>query len=231
MKRGGRYIKDIVYGANDGIITTFAIVAGVAGAGLDNVTIVLLGAANLLADGFSMAVSNYLGSKSERDFIAEESEGEREDIETDPREEQGELHALLLEHGYDETDARSLGALIFKNKSFFTDLMMQEELEVSSHPKDHIKRGAVATFASFVTAGLVPILPFLLFDATTHLFAYSIAATACALFMVGSLRALITKKSWFFSGLEMLFVGGIAAAIAFSVGFLLKSILISTPLV
>src|SRR3989338_2229571 len=88
---GGTYVKDIVYGANDGIITTFAVVAGVAGAGLDSTIVVLLGVANLLADGFSMAASNYLGSKSERDYVMMERRTEELEYHHEPEEERAEM--------------------------------------------------------------------------------------------------------------------------------------------
>ena len=141
-----------------------------------------------------------------------------------PKNEKDEMVGLLAEQGYREADARELTNLMFKNKEFFVDLMMHEELEVSAHSKNNIIQGAGATFLAFVAAGLIPIAPFLLFGATDHFFLYSIAATALALFAVGSLRSLVTKSPWFFSGAEMLAVGGIAALIAYMVGAFLKSI-------
>ena len=223
MRKGGRHIKDIVYGANDGIITTFAIVAGVAGAGLHTSAIILLGVANLLADGFSMAASNYLGSKSEKDFMDFERDDAEKEIANNASEEKEELLTLLREHGYSDTDAKALGNLIFKNKSFFTDLMMQEELSVLPHNKSHISSGALLTFIAFVVVGFVPIAPFLILNDVQNLFLYSIIATAVTLFIVGSMRSIITKRSLFFSGLEMLVVGGIAASIAYGVGAVLKN--------
>ena len=223
MHTGGRYIKDIIYGANDGIITTFAVVAGVAGADLSPAIVILLGAANLFADGFSMAASNYFGSKSERDFVRKEHDGVERDLADAPREEQNEMIALLQEQGYGKEDAPLLARLMFKNKEFFVDLMMHEELELSSHAREGIMRKAAATFIAFVGMGFIPIIPFLFLSSTAHLFAYSVGATGAALFLVGSLRSLVTKNSWIFSGLEMLVVGGIAASIAYVVGAFLKS--------
>ena len=161
MIRGGRHIKDLIYGANDGIITTFTVVAGVAGASLRPSTILLLGVANLLADGFSMAASNYLGSKSERDVVKRDVELLEADIMDAPAEEQKELLKLLREHGYNQLDAGKLAKLIFKNKDFFTDLMVYEELDLSPHEKSFALGGPVFTFLAFVAGGLVPILPFI----------------------------------------------------------------------
>ncbi len=225
MKGGARHIKDLIYGANDGIITTFTIVAGVAGASLPPQTILLLGVANLLADGFSMAASNYLGSKSERDVIRHSVELEEAEIKDAPEEERKELVDLLLEHGYDESDADTLARLLFKNKKFFTDLMIHEELDLSPHEKTFVLGGPILTFLSFVIAGLVPILPFLFLQNISNIFLYSIISTAIILFFVGALRSVITKKSLFLSGFEMLCVGGVAASIAYSVGFLLAKVI------
>lgn len=218
MRRGGRHLKDIVYGANDGIITTFAVVAGVAGASLEARIIILLGLANLLADGFSMAVSNYLGSKSEREYMTREYERETEEIRDDPTEERSEMLALLQENGYGEEDADLLSHLMFKNKKFFTDLMMHEENDLLMHSGRSLFGGAFMTFISFVGAGLIPIVPFLFLPRGHNIFLLSVLSTAVALFCVGALRSFLTRKSFFLSGLEMLIVGGLAAGIAYSIG-------------
>ena len=166
------YIKDIIYAANDGIITTFAVVAGVAGAGLSPAIILILGIANLLADGFSMATSNYLGTKSEAEYLA----------------------------GNERT---SLGA-------------------TGSNPIG----AAVITLFAFVLAGLLPILPYIILGETSSVFVISVVATALTLFLVGASRSIFTGKRWFFSGLEMLFVGGIAATIAYIVGAFIKILVV-----
>jgi len=223
MIPGARYIKDIVYGANDGIITTFAVIAGVAGADLPVAAIILLGLANLIADGFSMAASDYLGSKSERDFAKKEFALEEEELDDVPEQEIDEMMKLLEEHGYSHEDATALTKLMLKNKDFFTDLMMHEEVEVSPHESGSLEAGPLATFASFALAGAIPLTPFFFLSSTDQAFIYSIISTAVTLFFVGALRTLITRRHWFLSGLEMLSVGGIAALLAYSIGFFLKA--------
>ncbi|MBI2052768.1 MAG: VIT1/CCC1 transporter family protein [Candidatus Ryanbacteria bacterium] len=220
MILGGRYLKDMIYGANDGIITTFAIAAGVAGAQLSSSTVILLGAANLFADGFSMAVSNYLGSKSERDFQTREYDREKGKVlSLPPEEEQAEMEKLLVEEGYSVYDAQVLGPLIFKNKRFFADIIMHEEFDEYAHLENNPLSHALATFGAFVAAGFIPITPFFFLGG----FLESTIVTAGTLFLIGALRSLFTKRFWILSGLEMLFVGGIAASIAYGVGVFLKS--------
>ena len=161
----GYYISDLVYGANDGIITTFAVVSGAAGAGFSARVIVILGVANLIADGFSMGASKYLSLTSEQDYQGVERTAE---------------HAR---------DARIDGSI---------------------------------TFLAFVAAGFLPLMPFFYSVSQNSQFLVSAVATAAALFFVGAARSIVTRRNFFVSGLEMLFVGGIAAAIAYGIGFLVE---------
>lgn len=161
------HIGDLVFGANDGIITTFAVVSGVAGASLSPRVAIILGVANLLADGFAMGAGNYLGMLSEQDYQRSVNGTVNE----------GRIHALG--HG-------------------------------------------AAIFLAFVLAGSVPLLPFAFVDGE-YTFLTSCIATGATLFFVGSLRTLVTRARWFVSGLEMLLVGSLAAAVAYLVGHLLRS--------
>lgn len=167
-----KYLPEFVYGATDGTITTFAIVAGVMGASLSSAIVLILGFANLLADGFSMAIANYLSSKSHL-----------------------ELHK--------------------KNKT---------------HCEDHKnpKKTALATFAAFVLIGLIPLLPFVVGIFYTPLYNYqfslSIGLTALAFVLVGAIKGKVIGKKPFHSALETLVIGGIAAALAFLVGYFLQGL-------
>lgn len=217
---GGAYLKDIVYGANDGIITTFAVVAGGAGANLDSTVVILLGIANLLADGFSMAASNYLGSKSELDYVMHERRTEELELHHEPEEEHAEMNGFLRRKGYTKKDAEALLPLLSKNKEFWLDIMTREELGLCPPHKDgQPRRSAIATFFAFVIAGAVPLAPYIFFIRGASLFAYAILGTAASLFIVGALRSLLTNKRWYMAGSEMLLVGGIAACIAYGMGY------------
>lgn len=156
--------RDAIFAANDGIITTFAVVAGSTGASLSASVVIILGFANLLADGFSMASGNYLGIRSEMDFEKAENDGFR------PR-------YLPLRHG-------------------------------------------LVTFVSFVIAGILPLLPYL-FGLAIELY-LSIFLVGLSLFIIGSFRSFFTKKHFLRSGLEMLFIGGFAAIVAYAVGHIAR---------
>lgn len=219
------YIKDIVYGANDGIITTFAVVAGAAGADLSPLVVVILGISNLLADGFSMAASNYLGTRSENSLFREEEKREIYEVEKMPEREKEEIRQIFSERGFGKEEAGKLVDLVSGNKDFWVDFMMKYELKMNKSIDGHEWKAATLTFLAFVTAGTLPLLPFLFLSAIAgSTLYYSVIFTAVALFFVGSARHFVTKKNWFWSGLEMLFVGGVAAAVAYWVGYFVSNL-------
>lgn len=222
--RSGAYLRDAVYGANDGIVTTFVVVAGVVGASLPPVTILLLGAANLLADGFSMATSNYLGTKSELEYMKHERGVEEWEIQHIPTEEMAEVRSVLADRGYQGEDLEEMVRLIAKNKNFWLDFMMSEELGFSLHDAHLPLKGAAVTMAAFVVAGSLPILPYFLFSASSAAFFFAMLATGVALFAVGSLRSLFTGKRWTVAGFEVLLMGGAAAVIAYATGALIRNL-------
>jgi VIT1/CCC1 family predicted Fe2+/Mn2+ transporter len=160
------YLRDAVFAASDGIVTTFAVVAGAEGASFGNTVVLILGLANLFADGFSMAAGNYLGTKSEIEY--QEASGNHDDGQGSPL------------------------------------------------------RQGVVTFVAFNLVGILPLIPFV-FD-FPHKFPYSIAIVSVAMFSVGAARSRFIKKNWIRSGLEMLFIGGFAATVAYFTGELLKGI-------
>ena len=208
----GVYIKDFIYGANDGIITTFAIVTGASGAGFSPLVVIVLGFANLFADGFSMAASNYLGSSSEAALFREEEKREIREVEEKPDVEREEVREI--------STATKMTETIASNKNFWVDFMMRYEVEML--PGESSIKSAVITFCAFVVIGSLPLLPFIILSANGITIFYSVISTGVALFVTGALRSIFTKKHWFISGLEMFFIGGVAAAVSYFVGYGLK---------
>lgn len=221
----GGYLRDAVYGANDGIITTFAVVAGVAGADLSAAVVLILGFANLLADGFSMAMSNYLGEKSNRDYLETERAREAWEVEHLPEEERAEVRAIYARKGLQGEALEQAVRTVTADKKLWVDEMMVGELGLMPDTADkHPWKNAAVTFTGFVLAGVVPLLPYLAGAGSSATFPFAIAATAGVLFVVGSLRSLLTRRSWWKSGAEMLVVGMVAAGVAYAVGDLLSKI-------
>ena len=224
---GSQYLGEMVYGGLDGIITTFAVVSGVAGAQLGTPVILILGLANLFADGFSMATGAYLSTKSEQEYYRKEWEREAWEVEHFPDGERAELYEVYRKRGYAEDEARQLVDIQSREPRRWVKAMMIDELGMMEDEVNPFINGLV-TFGSFVVAGAVPLLVYLLglvFSIPSQAaFPVAIALSGLALFGLGAAKVLVTKLNPIRSGLEMLIVGGLAAGVAYAVGALLKGI-------
>ncbi len=223
----GQYIKSLVYGGLDGIITTFAVVAGVAGASLSSGIVLILGFANLIADGLSMAIGDYLSTKAENEYNQAEREREKWEVENHPEGEKKELIEIYTAKGIAEDDARCIVDIISKNERAWVDIMMVEELGIMETDESPLKN-ALVTFFSFALFGFLPLVAYLLsiaFDVVrTNQFFVASLLTGLTLFALGALKVRITERNWFVSGLEMLIVGGIAATAAYLIGYSLAGL-------
>ena len=223
----GQYIGDIVYGAMDGIVTTFAVVSGVAGASLSAGIVLILGFANLFADGLSMAVGNYLGAKSELEYKKRERHREEWEIEHLPAEERDEIRQIYTRKGFTGEVLEKIVDVITKDKKQWVDTMLLEELHILPEQKSPFMSG-LFTFVAFVIAGFMPLLPYVLSHFIPFLQSYSyyssVILTFIVIFTVGSLRVYVTGKRWWTSGLEMLIVGGATAVVAYLVGYWLRGL-------
>ena len=223
-KERGRYIGDLVYGANDGIITTFAVVSGATGATLIPGVIIILGLANLIGDGISMGLSNYLALRSRRDFERSQRAIEEYEIEKFPEHERQETVEILQRWGIADERIPAVLADITANKKGWVDLMMRNELDIVEQEDGPPSKHGLATGLAFVVAGALPLVPYVFNSPAAYQFGVSVAATAVSLFAVGAARTIVTGTRWLRSGLEMLMVGGLAAAAAFAVGAAVKAL-------
>ncbi len=210
-------LRDMIYGAIDGAVTTFAIVAGVVGAELSTRVIIALGIANVLADGFSMAAGNYAGTKAELDDARRLRRIEEKHIRLAPDGEKAELREILAQKGLSGTVLDEATEAIANNRTTWIDMVLVGEYGLS--PVDpHPMRAAQATFVAFLLAGMVPLLPYLL--GLPNPFNWSIVATGFTFFAVGTAKSRWSTAPWWRSGLETLAIGGVAAVIAYYVGTL-----------
>lgn len=221
------YLRDLIYGAIDGAVTTFAVVAGATGAGLSNGVVVIMGVANLFADGFSMGVSNFLGSRAAAQQRDRARRREEHHIDRYPAGEREEIRQLFAAKGFAGDDLERIVAVITSDRERWIDTMMTEELGFARDATSAV-RAALATFAAFLIVGALPLSVFIIdaISPTTisNAFAWSAVLTAVAFFGVGSLKARVVDMTWWRSGLEALFVGGAAATIAFLVGVALEGV-------
>jgi VIT1/CCC1 family predicted Fe2+/Mn2+ transporter len=221
------YLRDFVYGAIDGAVTTFAVVSGVAGAELSSGVVLVLGFANLLADGFSMAAGNFLASRAEQQQRKRARLNEEREIDLYPEGEIEEVRQILKSKGLHGEVLEQTVQIITADRSRWVDLMLVDELGLTLHGS-HPLRAAASTFVAFVTVGFVPLFAFVLQYADVELpnspFLWSSLLTAAAFFAVGTAKARFVEQRWYFSGMETLLVGGSAAAVSYFVGMLLKGL-------
>lgn len=217
LSEGQRYspLKDTIYGGIDGAVTTFAIVAGVEGAGLPHSIIVALGLANVLADGFSMAASNYSGTKAELDDRKRIIEIEERHIAEHPEGEREELRQILAMRGLSGTVLEQATDEIAQSNEKWIGLMLTDEYGLA-RDDPHPLLAACATFGAFLLAGAVPLVPFVL--AMPDPFALSVYATLLTFFLIGAAKSCWSLSKWWRSGTETLLIGGLAALLAYGVG-------------
>lgn len=220
------YLSDLVLGAIDGTVTTFAIVAGVAGADLPHHVAIILGCSNILADGFSMAVSNYLGTQAERHLVERVRENEARHIDTIPEGEREEIRQIFAAKGFEGDVLDRIVEVITHNRKQWIDTMVTDEYGLQlSGPSPW--RAAGATFLAFLLAGFVPLFPFFLpisLEGRT-IFLLSTVATMITFFLIGVAKGRVLERSLLRSGLETLAMGGAAAFLAYGAGAALHALL------
>lgn len=215
------YLRDWIYGGIDGAVTTFAVVAGVVGAGLSAQVILVIGAANILADGFSMAASNYLGTKSEREEFERLEAIEYRHIDRFPEGEREEVRQIFSNKGFEGEDLRRVVELITSDRRRWVRTMLTEEYGLPQEVRS-AWLAAVSTFSAFIVCGLAPMLPYILGRGDS--FAASSAVTGLVFFAIGSIRSRWSTVPWWRSGLSTLAVGAMAAALAYLAGVLLRGL-------
>lgn len=218
------YLRDFVYGAIDGTVTTFAIVAGVEGASLSAGVICILGMVNLLADGFSMAASNFLATRTEQLQLEKARQTEREHIARFPEGEREEIRQLFAQKGFSGDTLERIVEVITADQERWVQTMLTEELGLRlSSPSPW--RAAVATFVAFVAVGIVPLLPYFagIFSPRLAGFAFSVSCvvTGLAFFIVGAMKSQFIHEPWYWTGTVTFLVGGGAAVVAYLVGLVL----------
>lgn len=215
------YLRDFVYGGIDGAVTTFAIVSGVVGAKLSASVVIILGLANLLADGFSMAASNFSGTRSEHHELDLVRKMEERQIRVHPEGEREEIRQIYARKGFEGKDLETVVDTITSDPDLWVRTMIQEEYGMAAELRSPW-RAAFSTMIAFVVCGAVPLVPFLLGVDSPG--SWSLAATAVVFFAIGSSKARWSVIPWWQSGLETLAIGSIAAAIAWAIGALLGNL-------
>ncbi|MDO8469353.1 MAG: VIT1/CCC1 transporter family protein [Candidatus Peribacter sp.] len=218
------YIQDIVLGGNDGIVTTFAVVAGTVGAHLPSVVVIILGLANLLADGISMGAGVFLSLRSEHDRALRIRKEEAQEIEDDPEIEREEVRHAFRAKGFSGDLLEKVVATITADKERWVDVMLHEEhgLTGSEHERPLFK--GFMTFCSFTVFGSIPLFPYLLPLPDALRFEAALASTTAALILLGVTRSVVTRERIFKGPLEIVGIGLLCAAAAYGVGVFLRTV-------
>ena len=223
----GRYMKSIVYGGLDGIVTTFVVVAGVTGAQLSPGILFILGLGNLFGGAFSMGIGDYASSDAERDFEKSERDYLTSLIDTDQEPSRSKIKKIYVAKGLSIEDAEVAANLMMKNTHTAVEILMVEEhggVESNGSPA----RRGVYTFFSFLIFGSIPLFIYMFSPfipvMRDHIFASACMMTALTLFVLGAAKANTGQRHWLASGLQMVVIGGISSSCAYVIGYCLSGI-------
>ncbi|WP_030909248.1 VIT1/CCC1 transporter family protein [Streptomyces sp. NRRL F-5126] len=214
----GGWLRPAVFGAMDGLVSNLALMTGVAGGDVSSHAVVITGLAGLAAGAFSMAAGEYTSVASQRELVEAELAVERAELRKNPADELDELAALYVSRGVEPALAHQVAAQLSADPEQALEIHAREELGIDPDDLPSPTVAAVSSFGSFAVGALLPVLPFLL--GATSLWP-AVALALAGLFACGALVARVTARSWWFSGLRQLALGGVAAAITYGLGSLL----------
>lgn len=223
----GGFLKPLIFGGLDGILTSFAIVAGASGGNMDVTVVLVLGFSNIFADALAMGVGEFLSSKAENEWILSERRRENWEMENYPEGEIREMIDIYESRGMNREDATKVIETMAKYKDFFVDIMMTEELALQVPEEDHkiesMKEGVVM-FCAFATFGSLPLLGYVIIPALFPtlgeevLFTAACIITGLVLFGMGCVKSIFSAANWFICGLETFLLGGACATVAYTIG-------------
>ena len=218
-------VREAVFGAQDGLVSTLAVVATVAGATNDNLAVLIAGFASAMAGVFSMAIGEYIGSKSQDEIFAAQFDDERQEVEDRPFEAEAEVAYLFMREGMDEAEAWQTAHTISRYPGSLLSTMMAKELGIVADEETtgSAFRGALVMGGAFAVGSMFPVLPFLFAVGRGALVAATVL-TGVVLFGIGAVKARWTKRSWIWSGLEIVVFAGFAGVAGYLFGTVLPAL-------
>jgi VIT1/CCC1 family predicted Fe2+/Mn2+ transporter len=226
--QGGELIRQTTFGMNDGVVSIFALLAGLAGAGQSTETILLTLVAATVAGALSMAAGEFISAKSEADYFNHEIEQETLEIELCPGIEREELRQIYRKKGFTGELLESVVTEISKDKKQWVREMVIDELGTTDIEHETDFKSSLIIFGAFIIGSLFPTLPYIFLAKSgidgMLLFKIATGVTVCGLFLAGALKKFVTGVNWFKSGIEMLVVGFFAFAISYVIGMFIPGI-------
>ena len=222
---GGNALRAAVLGGNDGLVSNFSLVMGIAGATSGQSGVLLAGVAGLLAGALSMALGEWISVKSSQELYENQMQLEKEELETNPEGEERELALIYMAKGIPEEQAHKMASDIMLNTAHAHEVLVREELGINPEElKGSAMEAAVYSFILFAIGAVIPVLPFFFARGATAII-ISVACSAMGLFLIGSAITLFTGKSIWYSGFRQVIFGLMAAAITFGIGKLIGVLL------
>jgi len=214
---GGGGVRDVIFGANDGLVSILALVAGVFGAVTDSQMVLIAGVAGAVAGTISMGAGAYVSSKSEQEVTQKEQKRKGWGRKQSPEEEQEELVGFYEDRGFARTTAETIAERVAKQMAQTESLSIGEETGLTNAEEWTPPKAGLLTGLSFLIASLIPILPFVFFGPVPAAILATVASIA-AMFLVGASKAIFTRQNWWRSGLEVMIVGTLASIATFIIG-------------
>jgi VIT1/CCC1 family predicted Fe2+/Mn2+ transporter len=219
----GRFIREVMFGINDGLVSTIGFVAGATGSLMQTRLVLLAGVASLVAGALTMGIGAYLASKSQREFFESERARERREIEEVPEDERKEIRDIYTRLGFQPDEVEMIVRRVTSNKDLWVQTMMREELGILEETVNPAKIGLLM-MAAFTIGGIPPLLPYLVAQEPLRALNFAVGVSLLALFLVGVAKTALTQQPWFKSGLEVVFLGSLAAGIGFGIGKVVSSL-------
>jgi len=214
----GRQIREVVFGMNDGLVSTVGFVAGVTGSISESRMVLLTGMASITAGALSMAMGGYLASKSQREFFEKELKRERREIVESPEKEREEIREIFAGHGFTEPEVEMIVHRVTEDKERWIKFMMRDELGIMDENFDNPFKVGMVMGVSFILGGIPLMFPFIFIQESVNALKLSIALALVVLFGLGVGKTALTKTHWLKSSLEVVILGSLAAGVGYILG-------------
>ncbi len=215
----GRQIREVVFGMNDGLVSTVGFLAGVTGSIKEGRIVFLTGMAAIMAGAISMCMGAYLASKSQKEFFEKELERERREIIESPEKEREEIREIFMGHGFNEEEVGMIVHRVTADKERWIKFMMRDELGIVDENFDNPFKVGMLMGISFIIGGLPLMFPYIFIHDSVHALKVSITIALVVLFGIGLWKTTLTKTNWFKSSLETVVLGSLAAGIGYILGW------------
>jgi len=220
----GRFIREVMFGMNDGLVSTIGFVAGATGALMQTRLVLLAGVASVVAGALSMGIGAYLASKAQRDFFESEKARERREIEEVPEIERNEIREIFTKLGFQKDEVEMIVRRVTSDKDLWVRFMMREELGILEESFDNPVTVGLLMAGAFVVGAVAPLLPYMMMENVLMALKVAVAVSLVALFIIGVGKTGLTQQPWLRSGAEVMLLGSLAAGVGFVIGKIVATI-------